>query len=235
MQFNLSQAVGSCAGILILGSIILLTGAGGSQTAQPASGTIDVQRVNIREPDGTLRLVISNAARAPGIIVKGHEQPHPTRQSAGFLFFNDEGTENGGLIFDGSRTPDGVAHSSGSLTFDRYEQDQIVQILGSEDGAVRSAGLIVNDQPEAPFDFVAMERARHLQGAAQHDEFVKAHAGGVQRAFIGRAEDKSAEIVLRDKTGAKRLVLRVGDDGRAEIAFYDAKGAMTRKIGAESD
>ena len=60
---------------------------------------IDVQRINLREPDGTLRMTIFSAARAPGMIVKGHEYRHPTRQSAGLLFFNDEGTENGGLIF----------------------------------------------------------------------------------------------------------------------------------------
>jgi hypothetical protein len=230
MPFNLSQAAGSCAGMLILGSIFLLTAAGNRPTPLPQEGIIDVQRINVREPDGTLRLVISNAARAPGIIVKGREQPHPSRQSAGFLFFNAEGTENGGLIFDGSRTPDGVPHSSGSLSFDRYEQDQIVQIAGSEDGAMRSAGLIVNDQPEAPFDFEAIERATHLQGAAQLDALVRAHAAGVQRAFVGRAEDKSAEIVLRDRTGAKRLVLRVGDDGKAAISFYDVSGRVTRTI-----
>ena len=230
MPFNPSQAIGSCAGMLILGSTFLLTAAGSQPPVPPQNGIIDVQRINVREPDGTLRLVISNAARAPGIIVKGHEQPHPSRQSAGFLFFNEEGTENGGLIYGGSRTPDGVPHSSGSLTFDRYEQDQVVQIAGSEDGGVRSAGLIVNDQPDSPFDFAEIERARHLQGTAQREAFVKAHVGGVQRAFIGRAEDKSAEIVLRDQTGAKRLVLRVGDDGNAAISFYDATGRVTRTI-----
>ena len=36
---------------------------------------IDVRRINVREPDGTLRLVISNRARLPGVIVRGKEQP----------------------------------------------------------------------------------------------------------------------------------------------------------------
>jgi hypothetical protein len=50
------------------------------------------------------------------------------------LFFNDEGTENGGLIFSGPKNKDGkVIDSGGSLTFDQYEQDQIVQIEGSYD------------------------------------------------------------------------------------------------------
>jgi hypothetical protein len=33
--------------------------------------TLDVQRINVREPDGTLRMVISNHAKFPGIIVRG--------------------------------------------------------------------------------------------------------------------------------------------------------------------
>ena len=32
---------------------------------------IDVHRINVREPDGTLRMVISNHARLPGVIVRG--------------------------------------------------------------------------------------------------------------------------------------------------------------------
>src|SRR6266480_2590094 len=36
---------------------------------------IDVHRINVREPDGTLRMVISNHARLPGVIVRGKENP----------------------------------------------------------------------------------------------------------------------------------------------------------------
>ncbi len=33
--------------------------------------TLDIERLNIVEPDGTLRLVISNRARFPGAIIRG--------------------------------------------------------------------------------------------------------------------------------------------------------------------
>jgi hypothetical protein len=39
---------------------------------------IDVQRINVREPDGTLRMTIAGTARAPGMIVRGKERPHPS-------------------------------------------------------------------------------------------------------------------------------------------------------------
>src|SRR5687767_1962305 len=100
----------ACAGSLTSGAI---AGQGTSTTATKFS-EIDVERINIREPNGTLRMVISNTARTPGIIWRGVERPHPSgRRSAGMLFFNEEGTENGGLSFGGQRGPDGRVSGGG--------------------------------------------------------------------------------------------------------------------------
>lgn len=94
---------------------------------------INVHRINVMEPDGTLRMVISNHAQLPGIITRGREQPFD-RPQAGMLFFNDEGSENGGLIFGGRRNSKGeVVDSGGSLTFDKYGANQIVQLVGVDD------------------------------------------------------------------------------------------------------
>jgi hypothetical protein len=41
---------------------------------------ITVERINIVEPDGALRMVIANKALFPGIILKGKEHPHPNRR-----------------------------------------------------------------------------------------------------------------------------------------------------------
>jgi hypothetical protein len=64
--------------------------------------------LNVTEPDGTLRMVISNKDRLPPVIIKP-------------IFYNDEGTENGGLIFSGRKNEKGqIVDSGGSLSFDRY-------------------------------------------------------------------------------------------------------------------
>jgi hypothetical protein len=233
MQFNLSQAIGSFAGVVVLGITLTLAGAAGTNKNADFD-TITAQRIDVREPDGTLRMIISDAARAPGIIIKGHEQPHPSRQSAGMIFYNDEGTENGGLIFSGKQLADGTRQSIGSLTFDRYEQDQVVQLVASEDGQTRSGGLIVNDQPEHTMDWAALDRARSLKGAAQRAGFKAANAGGTPRAFLGRAEDKASELVLRDDAGRKRLILHVGAAGDTSIEFLDDSGKITRRLDATS-
>jgi hypothetical protein len=63
------------------------------------------------------------------------------------IFYNDEGSENGGLIFGGRRNEKGeVVDSGGSLSFDKYGANQIVQLAGVDDSNDRFAGLAVNDQ-----------------------------------------------------------------------------------------
>ena len=106
---------------------------------------INVHRINLIEPDGTLRMVISNHDKLPGLIVHGKEQAF-ARPQAGMLFYNDEGSENGGLIFSGHRNRAGeVVDSGGSLTFDKYGENQIIQLAGVDDKEDKFAGLIVSD------------------------------------------------------------------------------------------
>jgi hypothetical protein len=68
-----------------------LTGFSRSRTNPQTFDEIDVHRINVRELDGTLRMVISNTDRFPGAIVKGKEYPHP-RDTAGVLFYDAIGS-----------------------------------------------------------------------------------------------------------------------------------------------
>jgi len=57
--------------------VVLLSGSSfQSQSKKGSFDELDVKRINLLEPDGTLRLVISNRANFPGLIVKGKEYPH---------------------------------------------------------------------------------------------------------------------------------------------------------------
>lgn len=230
MKFNSERALIAYAGVTTAALVVLLLG-GATRPEKTRFTEIDVERINVREPDGTLRMTISNAARAPGIIVEGREQPHPSgRQKAGMLFFNDEGTETGGLIF-GGREVDGRAVSGGSLTFDRYEQDQVVQLISVEDGSERYSGMIVSDRPRERIDFQALEAARLMEpGPERQAAFEAANIGGETRAFIGRWTDRSSQVQLRDPQGRKRLIMRVDKNGKARIDFLDENGDVARTI-----
>jgi hypothetical protein len=229
MRFDAGRALVAYAGVLTAAVVWLGLSAAAPGPRNARFDTIDVGRINVREPDGTLRLTIASAARAPGLVVKGTEYPRPDRRMAGLLFFNAEGTENGGLIFDG-RDKAGRASSGGSLTFDRYHQDQVVQLFGFEEGQERSAGIKVNDQPEGRVDFAAVDRIRSLPADRQDAAWKAANVGQTQRLFAGRAADKSSQIVLRDGQGRKRLILRVADDGAASIDFLDQAGKLQRTV-----
>ncbi len=191
---------------------------------------LDVERINVREPDGTLRMTISSHARMPGLIMGKQEYARSDRPQAGMLFFNDHGDENGGLIFSGGLV-DGKANNGGSLTFDRYHQDQTLQLLSVEDGQDRFAGMYVNDQPDLPATYDRLPQIMAMpDGQAKQAAFQSAHIGGTQRAFLGRSTDKASQLVLRDGMGRKRLILKVAESGDSTIQFLDETGRVTRTL-----
>ncbi|MGR4863015.1 hypothetical protein [Caulobacter sp. LARHSG274] len=229
MKFDAQKALIAYSGVLTAVVVGLLVAGAARAPGKAAFTEIDVQRINVREPDGVLRMVISNQALWPGLIIKGHEYPHPNRKTAGLLFFNEEGSENGGLIFDG-REKDGRRTNSGSLTFDRYHQDQTIQIISDEDGPDRHAGLIVTDRPDGPMDFTLPSRLNAIPEADRPAALKAGHFGGVQRAFLGRADDGVSQLSLRDGEGRKRLILAVTPEGEATIQFLDATGKVVRTV-----
>lgn len=229
MKFDAQRALITYAGVLTAAVAWLVLTAAKPATQTMRFDTIDVGRINIREPDGTLRMTIASAARAPGFISKNREWPRPDRRMAGMLFFDNEGTENGGLIFAG-KSANGKVSGGGSLTFDRYNQDQVVQIFGIEDGSSRQAGLRVNDQPDKLLDFEAVDRASRLPADQKDAAYKAANSGGTPRVFVGRATDESSQVVLRDAAGNKRLILRVTGAGEAAIDFLDASGKVQRTV-----
>jgi hypothetical protein len=196
---------------------------------------LTVERLNLIEPDGTLRLVMSDRAHFPGAIIRGHEYAH-ARPDAGLLFYNDEGTEDGGLVFSGHRDSSGrVVDAGGSLTFDQYEQDQLVQLIGQHDGDGHTAGLIVSDRPERPIqqDLEELAKLAALPEAERQALMAQRRAGhyyGTNRISVVRGTDGVATVSLRDAEGRARLVLGVAADGSASVRFLDAEGRVQREL-----
>jgi hypothetical protein len=62
------------------------------------------------------------------------------------LFCNNEGSENGGLAFGGHKNAKGeIVDSVGSLSFDKYDASQVVQLMRVDDHENHFAGLAVSD------------------------------------------------------------------------------------------
>jgi hypothetical protein len=214
-------------------ALTLLTAAEKSRKA--SFDEIDVQRVNIVEPDGTIRLVLSNKTSFPGIIFKKKEYPHPNRKTAGILFFDDEGTENGGLIYGGGKDKDGKVSAYGHLSFDQYDQDQVFTIDASEDGGFRKARLSIWDRPDYSIEelLALQDRIRALPEDQQKAEYAKFFSGREQahpRVFLGKSDDGSVSLRLNDKAGRERLIIEVTPEGDPVIRLFDAKGQETGRL-----
>ena len=186
-------------------------------------GTIDVQRINVVEPDGTVRMVISDKARFPGAIIRGKEYPF-NRHTAGMLFFNDEGTENGGLIFGGQKNNDGTVSSYGHLSFDRYDQDQELNLEYLQDGSGQSTKLAFLDQPHWPITN-ALELPR-----SEWRHFAATHPHSTPRLTMSRAPDGSVSLGLKDEQGHTRILIKVAADGTPIIELLDPSGKIVSQL-----
>lgn len=211
---------------LAFGAIVLTSGAG---LRQQKLDVLDVQRINIREPDGTLRAVISNQAMLPGLIFKGKEYPHE-REQAGMLFFNDEGSEIGGLGFGGAN-----GAQEGSLSFDAVNQDQIFTIRGASRGGQSVSGMSLMDRPNRNIvqDIQEMSEIMKMSQAEQNKLMQQRYESGYygqERMFVGKMDDGSTAIDMRDKNGKTRLRLMVNAAGKAVIEFLDASGKVTKSV-----
>jgi hypothetical protein len=226
----------------ILTAIFALTILGGfaGPTKKPTFDEIYVQRINIVEPDGTLRMVLSDKSKAPGLIIKGKEYPHEDRKTAGVLFFNDEGTETGGLIFGGMKDENGKVESWGHLSFDQYEQDQVFSIDAGEENGHRRSGIAIWDRGDYPVKDILeaslrIQKLPEAQQEAEWNKFAASHPGDTQRAYLGRVGDHSVGLRLMDENGHDRVRLRVNPDGSPVMQFLDAGGKVTAQLPPATD
>ena len=212
---------------------------------------IDVERINVIEPDGKYRLVLSNRPRSIGPIYKGKPFGYPGGTRPGMIWFNDEGTENGGFGFTGSRCetgtsavtgqacPKGTYNASAHFTFDQFDQDQIFVMNYSDQNGRRQVGITINDRADENIYDLVMQRDSLLKIAdtTARNAAIRKWAQGdpnnprlAQRLYVGRDYNKNAMLDLRDRFGKSRLRLVVDSLGAARIDFLDATGRVTNSL-----
>ena len=200
---------------------------------------IDVERINIVEPDGKLRMVISNRPRSIGPIYKGKPFGYPGGTRPGIIFFNDEESENGGLAFSGGRQADGSFRAGAQLAFDQYDQDQVLYLQYSDNNGQRRMGLTVADRADVSiYDFVMRRDSinRMPDGPAKTAALAKLMepVNGAPlmapRVYVGRDPSKAAIVNLSDRIGRSRLRMLVDSTGSARIEFLDETGRVIQRI-----
>jgi hypothetical protein len=216
-------------------ALVVLSTAAFRQASKPRNlGEITVERINVVDANGTLRLVISNKDRQHPGVIDGVTIDRP-RPEAGLLFFNDEGDEDGGLTYQG-QLKDGSRRASSGLNLDQLKGDQTIGIGYRESNGQRSAALRVWDVPDVPLSAAikAMNAANKIQDPAQREAALTMARAAVparpERVFVGKREDRSASVALSDGDGKTRLRLTVDANGNPRIEFLDDKGQVVQRL-----
>lgn len=216
--------------------VLLTTGFGRDQRAPE----LTVERLNIVDSSGRTLLVLANPARLPGATFGGKEYPPAwveRTRSAGMIFFNEQGDEVGGLIYEGYPR-DSSYQAGGQLSFDQWRQNQVVAMQYADNGRQRRAGLGVWDRPtDAPLSeqFRLAEAVRLAPAGPRRDSLererlrTRERVQGAQRLFVG-SRDRTAMLELRDPQGRVRARLGVDSLGVGRLEFLDDRGQVRNTI-----
>jgi hypothetical protein len=234
MQFPSSNKVFHVYQMLSPAVVLIAFSSGFVSSQKTRFKEIEAERINIVEPNGQIRLVISNKQNSPGVMEKGALITQNGGRP-GMLFYNDEGTENGGLTFSGGKV-NGVVDAASGLTLDQYEQDQAIALQYVENNGHRRAGLAITDWPSTVSTKQLLQRSDEVSRMAEGPEKAAARAAlrelrGRIRLYAGRSRDDGASVVnLYDAAGRPRLRLKVDSAGDPRVEFLNDSGRVTLRI-----
>ena len=204
-------------------------------SAQSESQKVDeltVRRLKVVDASGAVRLLLTGKP-IPDAMMARMKVPNPAgpRQSAGLIFFNDRGDEQGGLTYDGA-----AGSQTESLTFDAWQQDQALEIQHGDDQSGSDSYIAGNDLPKTSLIPIAEAYSRELAAAKTPLErsaigYRYRHSGqfGRQRFLVGERSGTS-QLQLNDAEGRPRLRLTVNMAGEAAIQFLDESGKVTKTV-----
>lgn len=194
---------------------------------------IDVERINVVEKDGSLRMVISNSARQHQGIAGGKLIKRTEPREAGILFFCESGDECGGLAFSAVKTGNKV-EAYGGLTFDQFMQDETVKLAYVDSDGWRRVGVTIQDRSNipAPEWETQYEKVRKMPRGPERDAAMKPLSAPM-RAFFGKTRENGSGLVLADTEGRTRISMIVDVSGQPRLNFLDEKGNVIQSFPAE--
>ncbi len=145
------------------------------------------------------------------------------------MFYNQDGNEQGALIWDGRRGPHG-ATSANTLSYDTADSDQLLQLDDGTDQGKHYAGLYAWDRSPEALGLVQQWRAElssartDAQRRALRHKYRELGAFGFSRFFAGYDNDDTSQVALADGRGRTRVKLYVAKDGHAQLQFLDEQG-----------
>ncbi|WP_139362059.1 hypothetical protein [Hymenobacter sp. CRA2] len=196
-------------------------------------GEISVERLNLVERDGTVKMLMSNKERFPqGVTVDGKHIDYK-REHPGMLFYNDKGEECGGLIFGGEKDKDGKVSAGGHLSFDRFGQDQVIALNYQEQGGGYKAGLTFSDAPDESM-MALKEKYKDATPEQQQQAAKEGKLGLMRRMYVGTTAGRSSAMIMADQRGETRVML-VANTDQSTLDFKDNQGRTRLTIGVDKN
>jgi hypothetical protein len=228
--------------VLVLGAVTVLLGV---NLFRPLLGkqrfrVVEAQKVNIREADGTLKAALSDSA---GFNEFQRAESGKGVKFSGLMFYNQEGEEEGGLVYSGKAAPGGQ-DSDVTLTMDQYKQDQNVYLHHEEHkdaaGSRIEDGLSVNSRPDwkrvdeeyrvySELEKLSGEQADAAKLKALQDGKISANRLflGVRRGVKENVPYDDAGIFIKNKWGRAVIKLYVDNDNKPHFEVSDRFGKAT--------
>lgn len=196
---------------------------------------ITVERINIVEPDGKLKMVISNSSRQhPGMfdgeILMERERP------PGIIFFNEEQDEVGGLVYAGNKD-DGAGMV---LSFDQYKNDQVMQMQYQRRAhGKQQYGVNIWDRSEkfslpdllSTIDSLKKIGVNNNQKiSAMLKEMNNGKPTSAQRLFTGKNFDGQVGLFIKDEFGNDRINIYIDENNEPKFQILDEDGEVIKEI-----
>ncbi|SHI84757.1 hypothetical protein [Pseudozobellia thermophila] len=196
---------------------------------------ITVERINVVEPNGDLKMVISNQNRQHAGMFDGKVLFEGRKRPAGIVFFNEEQDEVGGLMYQGNKE----GGSSWILSVDQYKTDQVMQMryLRNTDGESRYGIQFWDKDEDYTMPVIAQKidsLTKEGKGMGEAIEIIKNAKEGnpitAERMFIGKTSDKQAGLFIQDQKGTDRLRIYVDSTDQPRIEVLDNKGEVVKNL-----
>jgi len=210
---------------------------------------LTVQRLNVVEKDGTLRLVLASKDRFPGPTIGGIEYSKEVRTKplpvAGMVFYNDEGDEMGGIVWGGGKMGKDKTKQLSLVAMDAYRQNEVLSIGTLEEDGKRKIMIACWDRPYDPegfewalkkseeaLKFKEKEPDRYKKIEKEIEEYIEKHEGEweVPRFFLLKNDDGSVSIRMSDRKGRERIRIEVDPEGNPSILLLDSNGKVLARL-----
>lgn len=194
--------------------------------------SIDVEKLNIVEKDGTVKMSLFNSQNMPPLIFEGEDILPGHRQDddhSGIMFYNGDGFECGGLLFGSKELENGEHESALSLTFDQYQQDQVVQMFTVEQNGEQTYGFNFFDRPQETIKetIEKINKISQMEDKVEQKKLMKELDNeNPRRMFMGKTSKGDLTIQMNDSIGRERIRMGIDKDDNPKIEILNSEGEV---------